>query len=352
MIINSDLKLDYKDVLLRPKRSTLNSRSEVDLERTFSFPHSPKKRTWVPIMSANMDTVSSPAQAKVFAQYKLFCCLDKFFTVDELIDFSKEDWFKNCAITIGILDKDLDKLNQVISGASAKNNGINPIDRVCIDVANGYTQRFSRVVRTIRERYPDLIIIAWNVVTREMTEELILSWADIVKVGIGPWSVCTTRIQSGVWYPQLSAIIECADAAHGLGGHIVADGGLTNPGDFAKAFGAWADFTMSGGMFAWHDETPWDIIEEHGEKYKLYYGMSSDIAMEKHHGWVAGYRSSEWKAVRVPYKWPLENTIKNILGWIRSACTYIGARRIKDMPKCATFIRVSQQSNEYWGRNS
>lgn len=351
MIIENEIMLDYKDVLLRPKRSTLNSRKEVEVERTFGFPHSPKTRTGIPIMAANMDTVTTIPFAKKFAEHHMISCLHKFYSTEEIIWYAQEPRFKYCAITIWILDPDLQKLDDIMTWATAKNNGINPIDRICIDVANGYTERFAQVIGKIRAKYPDQIIIAWNVVTRGMTEELILSGADIVKVGIGPGSTCITRIQSWVGYPQLSAVIECADAAHGLDAHIIADWGIVNPGDFAKAYGAGADFTMCWGIFAAHEENTDEIIEENGKQWVVHYGMSSDTAMKKHYGWVAQYRSSEGKTAKIPYKGPLEGTILNILWGIRSACTYIGAKRIKDMPKCTTFIRVSQQSNEVRGRN-
>lgn len=135
-------------------------------------------------------------------------------------------------------------------------------------MANGYSQHFVDFVKSIRKQFTDKTIIAGNVVTGEMTEELILSGADIVKVGIGP-EVCAPHVlKTGVGYPQLSAIIECADAAHGLGGQIISDGGCSTPGDVAKAFGAGADFVMLGGMLAGHDESGGDLIERAGEKFK------------------------------------------------------------------------------------
>jgi len=203
-----------------------------------------------------------------------------------------------------------------------------------------------------------------------MTEELILSGADIVKVGIGPGSVCTTRIQTGVGYPQLSAVIECADAAHGLGGHIIADGGCTCPGDVAKAFSAGADFVMLGGMLAGHDEGGGEVITKYYQtnelqyevgahldnrrhkvqekKFVAFYGMSSDAANTKHFGGLKDYRSSEGREVLVPYRGAVANTIQNILGGIRSTCTYAGTKRLKHLPKCTTFVRVSNQYNKVY----
>ncbi|HEX9827508.1 MAG TPA: GMP reductase, partial [Flavobacteriaceae bacterium] len=219
---------------------------------------------------------------------------------------------------------------------------------ICIDVANGYSEHFVEFVKQTRDQYPDKVIIAGNVVTGEMVEELLLSGADIVKVGIGPGSVCTTRVKTGVGYPQLSAIIECADAAHGLGGQIISDGGCTIPGDVAKAFGAGADFVMLGGMLAGHDESGGELIERDGKPYKKFYGMSSQTAMEKHVGGVAEYRASEGKTVEVPYKGDVETTVQDILGGLRSTCTYVGAQRLKELTKRTTFIRVAEQENKVY----
>ena len=217
---------------------------------------------------------------------------------------------------------------------------------ICVDVANGYMSRLVYFCKKIRELVPDCILIAGNVVSREMTEELILNGkVDIVKVGIGSGSVCTTRLQTGVGMPQLSAIMECADAAHGCGGHIISDGGITCPGDASKAFGAGADFVMIGSMLAGHEESGGELIEENEVKYKIFYGMSSDTAMNKHYGGVNNYRSSEGKTVKIKYKGSVKLTIHDLLGGIRSTCTYVNAKKLKDLSKCTTFIRVQNQVN-------
>ena len=216
---------------------------------------------------------------------------------------------------------------------------------ICIDVANGYSEHFVNFLKQTRKQFPDKVIIAGNVVTGEMVEELLLAGADIIKVGIGPGSVCTTRIKTGVGYPQLSAIIECADAAHGLGGHIISDGGCTTPGDVAKAFGAGSDFVMLGGMLAGHTESGGELLEINGKKFKQFYGMSSATAMNKHVGGVAEYRASEGKAVKLPFKGNVADTVLDILGGLRSSCTYVGASRLKELTKRTTFIRVSEQEN-------
>ncbi|MBO4520238.1 MAG: GMP reductase [Alphaproteobacteria bacterium] len=343
MRIEEDMKLDFKDVLFRPKRSTLRSRSEVDLNRTFTFRNSRKTWTGVPIMAANMDTVGRFEVFNVLKQHKMFTCIQKHYTKEEWAEFNKncpaED-YNYLAITSGTSDKEYERLQRICKENPA-------IKFICIDVANGYSQHFVEYVRKVRATFPEMTIIAGNVVTGEMTEELILSGADIVKVGIGPGSVCTTRIQTGVGYPQLSAIIECADAAHGLGGLIIGDGGCTCPGDVSKAFGAGADFVMLGGMFAGHDESGGDLVidEATGKKYRRFYGMSSDTAMEKYAGGVADYRASEGRTVLVEYKGALENTVKEILGGVRSTCTYVGAVTLKELSKRTTFVRVTQQFN-------
>ena len=177
-----------------------------------------------------------------------------------------------------------------------------------------------------------------------------MSGADIVKVGIGPGSVCTTRIQTGVGYPQLSAVMECADAAHGLGAHIIADGGCTCPGDVAKGFGAGADFVMLGGMLAGHKEGGGTVIEKNGKKFIEFYGSSSEEANEKHYGGLANYRSSEGKKVKLPLKTSIDKTIRDILGGVRSSCTYVGAPSLKQLSKCTTFVRVNSQYNDTFGK--
>ncbi|KAK7078442.1 GMP reductase 2 [Halocaridina rubra] len=283
--IDNDIKLDFKDVLLRPKRSTLKSRSDVELERTITFRNSKQTWTGVPVIAANMDTVGTFEMAITLAKHKCFTTVHKHYSLDEWKDFGEKnkDDVPYVAASSGISDSDWERLQQILTA-------LPDIKFICLDVANGYSEVFVEYVRKVRKNYPDHTILAGNVVTGEMVEELILSGADIIKVGIGPGSVCTTRKKAGVGYPQLSAVIECADAAHGLGGHIISDGGCTCPGDIAKAFGAGADFVMMGGMLAGHDQSGGEIMERNGKKWKQFYGMSSATAMKKYSGGVAEYR--------------------------------------------------------------
>ena len=380
MIIEHEVKLDYSDVLIRPKRSTLGSRSEVDLERGFNFPNyrpyvnkdvlpdgypvvqeQSKHLRGIPIMAANMDGVGTFEMADKLAEQKIFTCLVKTYSAEDLINFfdntEKTTRSEYVAYSMGITDEDTKKFALVYEQAPN-------IKFVCIDVANGYSQRFSEFVRSFRSRFRNIVIIAGNVVTADQTQELILNGADIVKVGIGPGSVCTTRIKTGVGYPQLSAVMECADAAHGLGGHVIADGGCTCPGDIAKAFAGGADFVMLGGMLAGHDEGGGEIItktyvtnELHSDginrvaeqkQFVQFYGMSSDAANKKHFGGLKDYRSSEGREVLVPYRGAVAGTVQNILGGVRSTCTYAGATRLKYLPKCATFVRVNNQYNRVY----
>jgi GMP reductase len=380
MRIDQDVKLDYKDVLIRPKRSTLSSRKEVSLERDFTFrnyvPDFPENieeyhYRGVPIMAANMDGVGTFKMASELGKQGIFTCLVKTYTTEQLIEFFGNGIDRRyVAMSIGTSEADFNKLVAVYAGAAGG------LKYVCMDIANGYSEHFAQHVRKVREAFPHLVIIAGNVVTGEMTEELILAGADIVKVGIGPGSVCTTRIQTGVGYPQLSAVIECADAAHGLGGHIIADGGCTCPGDVAKAFAAGADFVMLGGMLAGHDEgggevitkryvtnelkpipkmsgTAWDederVIEE--KQFVQFYGMSSDAANTKHFGGLKDYRSSEGREVLVPYRGEVARTVQDLLGGIRSTCTYAGAKTLKQLSKCTTFVRCTQQFNSVYASN-
>lgn len=338
-IIN-EIKLDFKDVLLRPKRSTLRSRNDVNLFRNITFRNSKRTYQGIPVMASNMDTVGTFQMAKALSKHGLFTAIHKYYSVEDWKKFAADnpDCLQNVAASAGMADSDYQRLSEILKA-------VPDITFICLDVANGYSQHFVDYVRQVRAAFPSHTIIAGNVVTGEMVEELILSGADIIKVGIGPGSVCTTRMKTGVGYPQLSAVIECADAAHGLQGHIISDGGCTCAGDVAKAFGAGADFVMAGGMFAGHDECDGEVIEKNGKKYKLFYGMSSNTAMQKYSGGVAEYRSSEGKTVEVLYRGDVESTALDILGGLRSACTYTGAGKIKELPRRATFIRCTQQLN-------
>ena len=376
MRIENEVLLDYSDVLIRPKRSILSSRKDVDLNREFIFrnyspllnidvlpsgypagPYVESDFDGIPIMAANMDGVGTFAMATTLAEQGVFTCLVKTYSSDELIEFfnSNSKYKEHIAMSIGIGEQDLKKFKSVHTHVNSN------LKYVCIDVANGYSERFTNFVADFRILYPHIVIIAGNVVTADQTQELILNGADIVKVGIGPGSVCTTRIQTGVGYPQLSAVIECADAAHGLGGHIIADGGCTCPGDVAKAFAAGADFVMLGGMLAGHDEGGGEVITKSyitnefidgntrkfdKKQFVQFYGMSSDAANTKHFGGLKDYRSSEGREVLVPYRGSVARTVQDILGGVRSTCTYVGANTLKSLSKCTTFIRVNNQYNK------
>ena len=392
--IKENIELDFNDVLFQPKRTTLNSRSEADIYRKYTFKHSSSEIISCGIMAANMATTGTFEMAKVLQKHKMICCLQKHYTYKELYDFLTENnlnakTFDNqiCCnqyifITSGVKDEDYEKVTKILDTKLCHN--------LCIDIANGYIPKLLEYVKKIRKNYPDIVIMAGNVVTGNMTQDLILNGVDIVKVGIGGGSVCLSREKTGVGRPQLSAILDCAEAAHGVGGMICSDGGCTCSGDVAKAFGAGADFVMLGGMLAGTDESDGEIIEKiyktnevdviscedtYGngispldtdlsnariietlpkfeiKKFKKFYGMSSKYAQEKHFGGMASYRASEGKVVEVPYKGSVENVIQEIQGGLRSTMSYIGAKRLQDIPKCASFYRVNRQLNEIFGKN-
>ncbi len=344
MRIEEEIKLDYSDVLFRPKRSTLKSRKDVDLNRQYTFKHSRSSWKGIPIIASNMDGVGEIDVAKKLSSHKLMTALTKQHDINQIgTIYKKNIFFDSIALSCGTSKDSYNRLNSILKKYPK-------FKFICIDVANGYSENFSNFVSEVRKKYPKKTIIAGNVVTADMTQELVLSGADIVKVGIGPGSVCTTRIQTGVGYPQLSAVMECADAAHGLGAHIIADGGCTCPGDVAKGFGAGADFVMLGGMLAGHKEGGGDIIQENGTKFIEFYGSSSEEANEKHYGGLANYRSSEGKKVKIQMKNSLDSTIRDILGGVRSSCTYVGASSLKQLSKCTTFVRVNNQYNDTFGK--
>ena len=335
------IKLNFDDVLLKPKRSTLTSRASVDLNRTIAFRHSPKTFDGIPIMAANMDGVGTFAMAKVLQEFNCLTVIKKHYTLDEWKEaIGHGVKLSHIAVCTGanmIHDpkaEDYHNMKKILEQWP-------DINYICIDVANGYQEAFSSFVAKVRKEYPDKVIIAGNVITPEMTEQLIIRGADIVKCGIGPGSVCTTRTMTGVGYPQISGIMECADAAHGLGGSVIADGGCRTPGDVSKAFAAGADFVMLGGMLAGHEECELELVNGSYE----FYGMSSDRAMEEHGVRKSGYKGAEGKVVYLPDRGPVKHTIEEILGGVRSTCTYIGADKLKYLPKCATFIQTRQIIN-------
>lgn len=338
MRIEDEIKLDYSDVLICPKRSESPSRKNVDLNRNFYFLNSKVKWSGVPILAANMSTVGTISMAKELSKFNIMTCLHKHYSIEELVSFFKEN---EAFYTLGIKEEDFEKLEKFTSKLKAPKY-------ICLDVANGYTKFFVEKCKKIRDEFKDSVLMAGNVCTPEMVQELLLSGGvDIVKIGIGPGSACTTRIVTGCGYPQLSACIECSDAAHGLRGHIVADGGCNTSGDIAKAFGAGADFVMLGGMFSGHDEceSDWELDEDGNKKFMKFFGMSSKEAMNKFNGGQARYRASEGRCAKVPYKGKVENTIQEILGGIRSTCTYVGTESLKDLSKCCKFVRVNNTHN-------
>ena len=340
MRIEADIKLDYKDVLLRPKRSTMGSRKEVDLQRTYKFRNSQKEYTGIPIMAANMQGVGTFKMAEELIRVPLFTCLDKTYQPADIWDWlnnhvHKPDLCRNIAVSTGITDIDQERIDATLKLSRA-------IQYVNIDVANGYSERFLDYVARFRDKHPEVTIIAGNVVTADITEELLLKGADIVKVGIGPGSVCTTRIKTGVGYPQLSAVMECADAAHGLGGHIIADGGCSSAGDVVKAFGAGADFVMLGGMLAGTKEGIGYEVRDGGTVE--FFGSSTTNAQEETGG-VKEHRTSEGRVVSLPYKGPVTNVVTDVLGGLRSGCTYVGANKLKNLSKCTTFVQCNSTHN-------
>jgi GMP reductase len=344
MKILEDVKLDFSDVLLTPKRSPYASRSEVSLERKMKFKYSPLEWTGIPIMVSNMDTTGTIEMAKALSSEKIITCLHKYYTYKDIPLDLNRDYY---AVSSGISVKDLLNLDEILHFVNPK--------FICMDVANGYMSKFVEACAEIRRKYPEKIIIAGNICTSEGVLDLVMNGkVDIVKVGIGSGSCCTTRKQTGVGMPQLSAVIECSDTAHGIDAHIISDGGIQINADFSKAYAGGADFVMSGSMFAAHKESGGELVCENingsntSKMYKIFYGMSSATAMDKYSGGVAKYRSSEGKTVKLEYRGLVEDTILELLGGIRSAMTYLGAKTLKDIPKCATFIKVNRQLNSVY----
>ncbi|XP_012260748.2 GMP reductase 1-like [Athalia rosae] len=338
------VKLDYQDVLIRPRRSKIKSRMEVDLFTEITFPHSKRTLKSIPIFASNMDGTGTFEMAKALSKHGLLTAIHKYYTIEDWRNFARDnpECLGNVSVCAGTSDSEFQKISEIMKFAPE-------IAFITCDVANGYSEHFLEYVKKVRATFPNHTIIAGDVATPEMVEALVNAGTDIVNIGIGPGSVCTTRTKTGVGYPQLSAIIECADAAHGLGAKIIADGGCTCVGDIAKAFGAGADFVMLGGMLSGHDQGGGDTIERNGERFKLFYGLCSSTAMKIHSGGVAEYRSVEGKTVEVPYKGDVKVTVFDILGGLRSACTYVGAESLRELPSRTTFVRCARAVNTVFG---
>ena len=368
MNILDNTELDFSDVLIKPRRSTIASRKDADIVREYKFKWCPKVIKGTGIMQANMGTIGNFEVSRQMLKDGLFACLHKHHPVDSLIEFYSsltDDEFDRTFLAIGLKDTGLIKLRVLY-------DKFQKVPPVRFDVPNGYIPQVKEQVIKIRQEFPDVLLGVGNVVTGDITEDLILSGADIVWVGIGGGSGCLTRKQTGVGRPQLSAVVECADAAHQVGGMICSDGGITCPGDICKAFGAGADFIMIGGLYAGTDEAEGEIITKTyktneveildegttGEyispellttkKFKRFYGMSSTYAQEKFGKGKPSYRASEGRVTLVPYSGSVKDVNEEFLGGLRSCMTYIGAKRLKDIPKCCTFYRVHNQLNQIY----
>ena len=348
MRIKEDIKLNFDDVLMEPKRSTLSSRRDVDMTRNFTFRNSGKKMNFTPIFASNMDGVGTFSMAKVLQEYKMMTVITKATTIEQWREAVGSGLrLQSVSVCTGT-NKIWDSEAADYKNMQAVLKSFPDVKMITVDVANAYHQNFVDFIKQVRDDYPDKVIVAGNVVTPEMVEELIINGADMVKIGIGPGSVCTTRTMTGVGVPQFSAIVECADAANGVDGHIMADGGCTQPGDIAKALGGGAHMVMVGGMLAGHDESEEEINPDTGTRE--FYGMSSDRAREVHGKRKDGYRGNEGRLIELPDRGPVKDTVEDILGGVRSACTYIGARRLKDMPKCASFVTTNNVINKVYER--
>jgi GMP reductase len=334
--IDFELKLDYNDILIKPIKSSLSSRNEVNLERSFYFPKSHQNWHGIPIIASNMDLVGTYEVYEILSKFKILTAFHKFYTKDEYLKMNlNKEYFM---VSTGINDVDFDRLKDILDNIDVK--------FICIDVANGYMTKLIEFCIKIRTLYPNKVLVAGNIVCKELTKELLSIGVDIVKCGIGSGSACTTRIKTGVGIPQISTNLECSKEAHKNEGYIIADGGITCAGDLGKAFASGADFVMIGGQFAGHDENPGNIIEENGQKYKLFYGMSSSTAMNNYYGNVNKYRTSEGRTVKIKYKGKLEDTVLDYLGGLRSTCTYTNTKSVEDLFKNVSFVRVNNQYNK------
>jgi GMP reductase len=340
-IIPSDPELDFNDVLILPQRSTIPSRKLTNIEREFTFRHSSRKWKGYPVIAANMLT-GTFSMARKLSEFKMLTALHKHYPVEDLIKFwtdadTEEIAQNNTFYTLGIREEDLAKYNKFYSYVTP--------NMVCIDIANGHIEVFVDFIKRFRDNNPRSIIMAGNVVTGSMSEELIIAGADIVKVGIGQGANCNTRKIAGVGRPQLSAVLDCADKSHGLQGRVCSDGGIVQPADMNIAFCAGADFVMIGTMFAGTDECDGETVEHEGKFHKKFFGMSSNSAMETFGKGRESYKASEGRTTLIPCKGSVSDIAEELQGSTKSMLSYIGAASLKEAGRRASFVRVSNRLN-------
>lgn len=373
MQIVDSVQLDFSDVLIKPRRSSIDSRSKVNISRDYKFKWCPIPITGTGIMQSNMGTIGNFEVSRKMLEQGLFACLHKHHNVEDLVSFYKELFsngdgtWRRCFLSIGLRDNGIEKLRTI-------NKELGVQIGIKFDVPNGYIPQVKERVIELRKEFPEMFIMVGNVVTGDITEDLILSGADCVAVGIGNGAQCLTRRQTGCGRPQFSALVECSDAAHQVGGMVCCDGGITCPGDLGKAFGAGSDFIMIGSLFAGTDEADGEIItkwinngeydrflydigykfEPHLEekKFKQFYGMSSTLAQEKFGNGKPSYRASEGRVTLMPYVGSIDGVIEELLGGLRSTMTYIGAKNLKDIPKQSVFFKVHNQLNQTFEKNT
>jgi GMP reductase len=335
---DTERKLDFKDVLIIPKNSEVISRSFVNLERSFNFKYYKKELTCIPIIVSNMSSVGTLSMAKEMCKNKCLTVLHKFIDYEKLNKMIEHGEIDPTYIFISCGVNEIDVIN------TEKILNEKKIDKLCIDIANGYLNKLDNTIKYFRNKYQDILIMVGNVVTQERCNELSLSGADIVKIGIGGGSCCLTREKTGVGYPQLSCILDC-HREYMCNSLLVSDGGCSNSSDICKAFGAGADFVMLGGMLGGHDECEGEIVEINEKKKMLIYGMSSETAQNLHNGGMEKYRTSEGRTLYIDYKGSVKDTLNDILGGLRSYGTYIGCDDIKNFEYCTQFIIVNRQLN-------
>ena len=335
----SSSQLDFRHCLIVPTRtSTIRSRSQVKTQTLVHFEKSHQDWIGTPIWTSNMDSTGTIAMYDKIHKYGLVTCFDKNINKDLLendYDLDRERY----SVSTGINIKDIEIIRKVIEKYNPK--------FLCVDVANGYMEKFISTVAYLKTCYPDVIIVAGNVVTPEVIPTIGEAGADIIKLGIGSGSVCTTRIKTGIGCPQLSAILNCHETAHNCGIKIMSDGGIQNPGDICKAYAAGADFVMVGGLLAGHADTTENVVESNGQKFAEFYGMSSKEANNKYSGGMKHYKAAEGKKVLIPLKdESITDTIEDILGGVRSCCSYLGAFNPSQIYERSNLIKVEQQVND------
>ena len=333
-MLTQDKKLEFSEVLIKPRPSELASRSDVNLKVAYICKHSKRQIRGCPVIVSNLDSTGTIEMARITNNYGMFVCLHKYIEMEDLTKWFVDIASQRSFVTIGTSTGEIDKIKHL--SEYVDNFKPSYFDKICIDAPNGYTYEFLDMIKYVRTLFPHKIIMAGNVCDPIGVENIIKAGADIAKCGIASGGLCTTKYKTGIGYPQFSVALECGQAAQELNALCCSDGGVQHTADICKALGAGSHFVMAGSLFTGYDECNAEVVDG---KQKVY-GMSSKEANDKYNGGLREYRAAEGMVKYVEQKGSVLKLVGDICGGLASCCTYTNTKNLENLHKNCTFIRV------------